>query len=234
MNPQLQTVIAVLVIALVAMAAYASYVEGQRRTHQLGALAIQLGWQFDLRGDDFHSERYGHFSVFNKGDSRRAYNTMSGSLDVGGQLWPVRAGDYSYQSTSGSGQNRSKRTHRLSYAVIDTPHVDAPNLLIRREGLFDRFAGFLGFDDIDFESAEFSERFHVKSSHKRFAYAVLDPRMMEFLLDSEPPTIELRRGQCCLLLGERRWSPEEFTATIQWAQEFLARWPAQVPTIFDA
>lgn len=234
MSPHLQTFVGVVVIALMLMAAYAAYVEGERRPHQLGALAIQLGWQFDLRGEEFDAERYSHFSAFKKGESRRAYNTMSGTLDVGGQAWPARAGDFSYVTNSGTGQDDSKHTHRLSYAIIDTPHVDAPNLVIRREGFFDRFTGFLGFDDINFESAEFSERFHVTSSNKRFAYAVLDPRMMEFLLDSEPPTIEFRRGQCCLLLGERRWSSEEFTATILWAQEFFARWPEQLPSIFDA
>jgi hypothetical protein len=101
-------------------------------------------------------------------------------------------------------------------------------LFIRRENLFDKVAGFLGFDDIDFESAEFSDRFIVKSRDKRFAYDVLHPRMMEFLLDGAPPTVEFRHGQCCLNFGEKCWSPAEFAGVFAWAGQFYALWPQHV------
>lgn len=229
-----QVLIIVAIVVVIAAAAYAAHVQHARRVHELGALAIRLGWQFDLTSDYEHDDRYSFFSLFDHGDDRRAYNTMSGTIEIDGQRWPARAGDYEYNTTSGSGSDRKTQTHRLSYIIIQTPHLGASDLFVRREGLFDRFAGFLGFDDIDFESAEFSERFLVKSSNKRFAYAVLDPRMMEFMLDSTPPTIEFRRGMCCLHDGERRLSAEEFLSVIAWSTEFFARWPKQVPTILDA
>ena len=62
------------------------------------------------------------------------------------------------------------------------PFRNVPDLLIRPEGFFDKVAGAFGFDDIDFESEEFSRAFFVKSSDKRFAYDVLHPRMLELLM----------------------------------------------------
>jgi hypothetical protein len=86
-------------------------------------------------------------------------------------------------------------------------------------------AGFFGFDDIDFESSEFSSRFIVKSADKRFAYDVIHPRMMEFLLEGDPPTVELERGPCCLTRSEACWSAAEFQAMLAWAEKFFGLWP---------
>jgi hypothetical protein len=55
--------------------------------------------------------------------------------------------------------------------------VGTPSLLIRREDIGDKLIGGLGFDDIDFESEEFSRDFWVKSDNRRHAYGVIHPRM---------------------------------------------------------
>jgi hypothetical protein len=68
----------------------------------------------------------------------------------------------------------------------------------------------------------------VLSRDKRFAYDVLHPRMMEFLLEAVPPTVDFRRGQCCLSMGEQRWSTAEFDAMVKWASNFFALWPRHV------
>ena len=60
------------------------------------------------------------------------------------------------------------------------------------------------FDDIDFESDEFSRKFYVQSSDRKFAYDVLHPRMMEFLLQTTPPMIDVEGGALCLSGGRRR------------------------------
>jgi membrane-associated PAP2 superfamily phosphatase len=57
---------------------------------------------------------------------------------------------------------------------------------------------------------------------------VIHPRMMEFLLDGDPPTIELQRGQCCLTHGEHCWSAAEFEATLAWVAKFFSHWPRHV------
>ncbi|HEX6963582.1 MAG TPA: hypothetical protein VF175_17070, partial [Lacipirellula sp.] len=167
------------------------------------------------------------------GHSAYAYNTLSGSLAADDAVWPVQLGDFHYATTStttdSKGNTRTQTHHHyLSYVILQTPYLEAPELFIRREGFFDKIAGFFGFDDIDFESAEFSKRFVVKGSDKRFAYDVIHPRMMEFLLDAEPPTIDLQRGYCCLTHGEKCWSVAEFEAALAWAAEFFAHWPRHI------
>jgi hypothetical protein len=224
-------VIALVVLAIVG--AYFNYKAQQKRIAELTQLAAGRRWSFDAAKDYSHEERYGHFSPFNSGRNQYAYNTIRGALAIGDGAWPVQLGDFHYETTSTStdskGNTRTQTHHHyLSYAIIETPYLGAPDLFVRREGFFDKLAGLLGFDDIDFESAEFSKRFVVKSKDKRFAYDVIHPRMMEFLLDGDPPTIELQRGQCCLTRGEQCWSVTEFESTLQWAIAFFAAWPRHV------
>ena len=79
-----------------------------------------------------------------------------------------------------------------------------------------------------FESAEFSRRFHVSSPDKRFAYDVIDPRMMEFLLRGDPPTVDIENRRCCISDGRRRWEPVEYRRKLAWITDFLNHWPAHV------
>lgn len=224
----------IVVGVLIAFAAYGAYKQQQRRVEELRAFAAQRGWQFDAssispRDLPFMSP----FGTFEQGHSQLAYNTLRGAIAIGERRWPVVAGDFQYKTTSGSGKNRRTTTHRLSYLIVETPYLGAPELFVRREHFLDRFAGFMGFDDIDFESNEFSERFHVKSGDKRFAYAVIQPRMMEFLLAGETPSIEFRRGYC-LFERSGSWTAAEFAGTADWAIEFFNHWPEHVPSVLDA
>jgi hypothetical protein len=217
---------------VVITAAIHSHRAAKQRVAALSALAAHLRWSFDP--SEISDYGLDTFDAFTRGHSQSAYNTLRGLMDISGGEWTAQAGDFEYKTTSSNGKTTTTHTHRFSYLLIDTPHLGVPDLTIRREGYFDRVVSFMGFDDIDFESVEFSERFHVKSPNKRFAYAVLDPRMMEFLLEVDPPTIELRGGRCCLLRGDSQWTPDEFAATIAWAREFFARWPRQIPSVLDA
>jgi len=159
---------------------------------------------------------------------------MSGDLQVGEWTCPTKAGDFEYKVTSSNGKSTTTTTYRFSYLIVHLPFRHVPDLLIRREGMFDKLAGAFGFEDIDFESAEFSKRFFVKSSDKRFAYDVIDARMMEWLLSGTPPTIDLERGRCCIAESKRRWQTSQFAARIRFIQEFFQRWPAHVRAGLDA
>lgn len=228
----MEIVIVIIFAALIIVGAYYTHQQQAARRTALAQFAADRGWRFDPDNDSSHGSRYSHFSVFAQGNGRYAYNTIAGAATVGDAAWPVRMGDYHYATTSSNGKSTTTHHHHLSYLIVDTPYLGAPDLFIRAEGFLDSIAGFLGFDDIDFESAEFSNRFVVKSSDKRFAYDVLHPRMMEFMLNARPPTIDFRRGQCCLYRDGKCWSPEEFAATLAWARDFFAQWPRHItPTI---
>jgi len=228
-----QILIFIAFLLVIGVGAYLSYLAQQRRRKAMAALAAELGWQFDPSKDRTHDERYHQFEVFRKGHSRYAYNSIRGVIQVADNNWPVQMGDYHYKVTSGSGKNRSTRTYQFSYIVVETPFVALPNLEIRSEGVLDKLASFIGFDDIDFESAEFSDRFHVKSSDKKFAYDVVHPRMMEFLLTTDPPTVELAGHISCFYEENKRWSPEQFRSMLTWSEQFFGHWPNHVLAALD-
>ena len=215
-------------IVVVGAVAYFSWLAEKKRREAMAALAAELGWRFDRTRDRSHDDEYAHFEIFRRGHSRAAYNTMWGELERQGRRWPAKMGDFTYKITTSTGKSTSTQTYRFSYLILHMPWSRVPDLLIRPEGMFDKIAGVLGFDDIDFESAEFSRRFHVSSPDKRFAYDVIDPRMMEFLLKGDPPTVDLENRRCCISDGRRRWEPVEFRQKLAWITEFLDHWPKHV------
>ena len=211
-----------------------SHRQQEERRAALSLLASELSWQFDPTRNYDHQHEFDQFSIFTSGKSRYGYNTMRGKLTIGEDAWPAQMGDYHYQTTSGTGKNRRTTTHLLSYVLVKLPYSTVPSLTVRREHLFDRMAGFLGFDDIDFESSEFSDRFHVKSPDKRFAYDVIHPRMMEFLLAVEPHTIDLQGGFCCVYASRQFQEAEQFREQVVWLQEFFSLWPSHVTSALQS
>lgn len=222
----MEVILPIVIAAVVLVLGVFGLLQAQKRRETLLALANSLGLRFDPGHDRGHDDVYGHFEIFRRGHSRSAYNTIWGETELAGRRVGVRMGDFKYKQTSGSGKNRSTRTYRFSYCIVHLPWPHAPNLLIRREGLFDKLASIVGFDDIDFESVEFSKKFCVKSPNKRFAYDIIDPRMMEFLMQCDVRTpIDIERGRLCLSNGVGTWRAESFAAQLRFAGAFLDRWP---------
>jgi len=214
-----------LVIALVVVGSIYAAKVAQKRREDLALLAAKRGWRFSAAKDHSHDEEYSHFEIFRSGHSRYAYNTLQGPVKVHGRQCFAQAGDYHYRQTHGSGKNRRTSTYNFSYLILHLPYANSPDLLIRREGLFDKLKSVFGFDDIDFESEEFSRKYYVHSPDKRFAYDVCHARMLEFLLAESPGIIDIENGRCCISDGRSRWKPEEFEAEIDFLLRFLAQWP---------
>ena len=221
-------------IALVALLGYFAWLAEKKRREALAAVADSLGWRFDPSRERDHDDEYAHFEIFRRGHSRAARNTLTGVLEINDLRWPAKMGDFTYKVTRHSGKSTSTHTYRFSYLILHMPWSGVPDLLIRREGMFDKIAGALGFDDIDFESAQFSRRFHVSSPDKRFAYDVIDPRMMEFLLSGDPPTVDIENSRCCISDGRHRWEPAEFRQKLAWITELLEHLPQQVLSSLQA
>ncbi len=125
--------------------------------------------------------RYSAFHLFQRGHSRKAYNLCQGKIDNKSYLF------FDYRYTTGSGKN--KQTHYYTGLIVNSTFAFQP-LVIRPEHFLDKIAAAIGFDDIDFESSEFSTKFHISSSNKKFAYDIIHPRMMEFLLNTTNLNIE--------------------------------------------
>ena len=215
--------IIILAAVLAGAVAIAVSVWGKARREELAAVAARLGLEFDQSRERSFHRGYEH-GVFHKGHGRVAFNQIFGTLTMGERPVRIRMGDYRY--TTGHGKNRS--VHRLSFALFHLPWVGTPDLLIRKEHVGDKLAGALGFDDIDFESEEFSRSFFVKSKDKRYAYDVIHPRMMEFLLKGPTPSAETVSDVCLVREGWGYWSPERFLRMPSWFEAFLDHWPDHV------
>lgn len=60
---------------------------------------------------------------------------------------------------------------------------------------------FFGFEPIQFESAEFNRRFHVKAPDRKWAYDVIHARTMEFLMASPPLSLKFGPRQAIAYTG---------------------------------
>ena len=203
-------------------------IQAQKRREAMLLLARDLGLTFYPGRDHTHDDEYAHFEIFRRGHSRAAFNTLTGHLKIAEQNIPVKAGDFTYKVTSGSGKDRKTTTYHFSYLIAHLPYPTIPDLLIRPENVFDKIAGVFSDRDIDFESEEFSRRFMVAGPDRKFAYDICHPRMIEFLLQTSPPAIDIEHARLCLADGSRLWKPEQFRWAADFLNQFLSRWPEHV------
>ncbi len=210
-------VMIVLIVVVIVVVFVFGAIAAAKRRKELAAWAHSRGLQFDSRKDRGMDERF-PFKCLRNGHSRFACNVCKG--EINGHT--ITAFDYQY--TTGSGKNQ--QTHRLSAVIVRSSFPLKP-LFIRREGMFDKITEFFGMDDIDFESAEFSRKFFVKSPDKKWAYDVIHQRMMEFLLASPEFTIEFD-GMNIIVWRQGRLAPAGFDSAVNLATGILERIPEYV------
>jgi hypothetical protein len=103
----------------------------------------------------------------------------------GANSLPVRGFDYWYYDERRDENGQMQKSYSYFSCVLAQVNSSWPQIRIERERVLDKVAGALGFEDIDFESDEFNRTFAVRCLDRRFAMALIDPRMMEFLLTTE-------------------------------------------------
>jgi hypothetical protein len=190
----MEPLIIVCVIAVIVTVAILSYLAAQKRRQAMMALAAKLGLRFDPQKNWDLAERYSFLKKLRAGSNRYAFNTLSGNY----QERDVTAFDFHYEthSTDSKG-NRETQHHYFSCFLLHLPR-SFPELTICREGILSKIAQAFGYEDIDFESAEFSRKFCVRSPDKKFAYDVCNARMIEYLLANRDLTIEIDQDTLAL------------------------------------
>jgi hypothetical protein len=185
-------------IAIAAVVAVLGYISSLKRREAMAAVAAKLGLHFSHHKDHALARRYQFLDKLRVGQDRYAYNILSGDYQGHG----VTLFDFHYRTGSG------KNTHHyyISFFILQLPAA-FPELVIGTEGFFSKIAQAVGYDDIDFESHEFSRTFCVRSADKKFAYDVCNARMIEYLLSNPDLTIEIEGGALAISFGSRL-SPE--------------------------
>ena len=219
-------VITLFAIGAIVAVAFHRRAERERR-EAMRALAAQMGFAF-TEADPTLDQRFRGFRDFGRGHSRTGLHLISGETRLGGVHMRLLMGDYQYKITTSNGKSTSTTTYNMSFISVVPALRIAEELAVRSENFLDRLGAFVGFEDIDFESSEFSRRFHVKCSDRRFASDLFDPRMIEYFLESAVPEIEAQRGILLFDHGTRRWDPERFAVVLNWIDGFFARVPRHV------
>ena len=200
--------VVLILIGIAAAIIYSAY-RAKKRREAIAALARSLGLRFDQSRDASVDERYGFLKKLQQGSNRYAFNCLRGAY----QGHEVEAFDFHYETYSYN-QKTGRQTHHhyFSFFILHVPD-QFPELTISRENFFSKIGQAIGFDDIDFESAEFSSAFAVRSASKKFAYDICHPRMMEYLLDNKDLSIEME-ANCLSLFFGRRLAPENIKTNL--------------------
>jgi hypothetical protein len=223
MDSSFGIVIFVVIAALAIGIGIVGYLQAEKRKKELAEWAIARGFTLDTESDYEFDSRFAEFDALQQGDSRYAYNIIEGTF--AGR--PICAFDYHYATHSTDSKGRRQTHHHHFSAVIVDSGLPLKPLRIRAEGFFDKVGEFFGLDDIDFESAEFSRTFHVKSPDRRWAYDVLHQKAMEFLLQAPRFTIEFQNGRV-LTTGNGTCTVGEYESALDVTTRLLAMIPASV------
>src|ERR1035441_1477783 len=199
----------VVVIVVITVGGMINNILQRKRREGLLGLSQRLNLNFAPEPDYNLAERFGFLKKLAQGDNRYCYNVLSGTY----QGDDVLVFDYHYQVTTHD-KNGSHTTHyRFSFFILQMP-VSFPDLTIRRENFLSKIAEVFGYQDIKFESAEFSKTFNVRSPDKKFAYDVCNQKMMEYLLANRDLSIEIE-NQTLALAFDNCLSAEQIEFNLQ-------------------
>jgi hypothetical protein len=198
------------IAAAIGFAIWNSRMKDKRRKELAGWAQVN-GLKFLPEKDHSVWMRYQLFKCLQRGEDRYAYNIMVGTSGTR----VMSAFDYHYEthSTNSKGQ-RQTHHHYLSALVVDAGLPLKP-LFIRPEGLLDKVTEFVGIDDIDFESAEFSQKFFVKSPDRRWAYDVLHQKTMELMLAYPRFHIDFQGSQVMAYYDNKTFTLGEFGSALK-------------------
>ena len=155
------------------------------------------------------------------------FGKLPGTQRVENVVWGVREGrevrafDY---------RRPAEDEIRYSCAMVRIPD-GWPSLLVRRHGPLDVARNAAGLQRIEFELDEFNRRFEVRSDDRRLASAVIDQRMIGWLLESDPALgFQLQDGW--LLAWMPQLPPDELERTLTTVEGFHERIPRAVWSLY--
>lgn len=194
----------------------------ERQQARMRAVAAAAGLQVDVsskKPPDLD------FDLFAKGSGKR----------VKAQMW--RAGEqdsvFQYQYTEGSGDNST--TYQLTVALVALP-FRAPHTVISTENLWSRMKRAVGIRDIEVESPEFNDKYHVRSDDERFAITLLDPPTIAWMLSphSGAGTITFELSGPWMLCYAKQLDIERLPEMLTWSQAVRPQLPAVLTDLYGS
>lgn len=161
-------------------------VRAHRHRGEYAEFALLHGWEYVARTREYN--RRFTSAPFGVGDNLHQTAVLRGSL--GG----IDCATFTHHYETGDDAGE-KRKYVSQVTLVELP-VNLPRLELIPESLVQRAAKVVGAMDIDFESAEFNRRWRVRAAERRYAHDVLDPRMLERLIqpDAQGAMIRIEGG----------------------------------------
>ena len=219
---------------VITKAVYIAKAAAERERKRLAGLAEWAncnGFTFSPRDPFDLDERFNGINSIGHGHNRYAFEVLYRAEPLASYVfrYHYRTTETRTVTSTDSKGNTTTRTetheedHWHNYLIIELGAA-FPSLLLRREHWGDKIAGLLGFDDINFESEAFSRRYFCKGSDRQFAYAVIHPQMMEWLM-AQPFECRLEGGRFAMDLSNRKFDAGAVHDTWSAAAGFINRIP---------
>jgi len=221
---------AVYVVAFLVVAGISVVASMRRamRARDVSVIATRAGLEYSAI-DPFDCTRVS-FRLFTKGDGRGAENVM---WQEPGDGHVYRVFDYWYYDEHHDQYGRTTKTYDRSSCAMALVGSSWPDISIVREGLVDKVMSAIGGGDIDFESEEFNRTFAVRCGDRRFASALIDARMLEFLLSTHGALNFELKGRW-LLVWTDPVKPSLMPGLLHVAGRFVENIPAVVWELFPS
>jgi len=163
----------IFLIALIVVVVVMAFMWKKWMNDALGRMCQRHGYIF--YGDNIANVRYMiQGTALDLGHSKRA------SYGIGWRHQGIDLTMFQWQYTVGSGKN--SHTYFFKVAMMPADFNARGYIFLRKERFFDKIGGVFGFNDLDFEDQEFSDKFYVKAQPQRFGYDFFNPKMMELFL----------------------------------------------------
>lgn len=206
---------------LLALAIYYGAVMERRHREMLQRITVRLDARY-YKEDPFdlaarHEDR---FATLRQGSNRYAEHVIHGDHECGA-LWLF---EHHHETYSHSKNGRQTHHHRRTFALFESDIVFHA-MEVRPEGFFDKVKAAFGFDDIDFESAEFSKNWFVRSADRKFAFDVFHPEMIEFFLRVRSLYLHSAGPFVMFEMGSGTLDEQRVATTLRHATGFFERLP---------
>jgi hypothetical protein len=214
------------VVAAIAGVAYVlQFKARQARVRAVMELAPRIGFTFSNADVDHVVDM--PFALFSKGDGRRVELVISGTHNG----VPMRMFDYWYYDQTSDGRGgRSRTYHRFTCGLATIPAA-CPRLRVGHEDFFTRLGDHLGLRDVELEYDDFNRRFRVKCDDQKFAFSILDGKMMQWLLGADSfDSVEVDGPW--VLLVRPKLDPEHWLDLGSWLDQFHRQIPPVVYSTF--
>ena len=199
---------------------YFQYQARQRRMRAVQALAQQIGFEFSP--DDTHGILGMPFTLFRKGAGQNVSLVISGTHNS----LPLRFFDYDYHTGSG----KSRTDYHFTCGLLTIPAA-CPPLRVAHENAITRLGDHLGHHDVKLEYDDFNRHFLVNCKEQKFAFALLDGQMMQWLLDADNFD-EIEMLGTWVLFATTRLEPAAWPNIGSWLDGFHAHIPPVVYTTY--